>query len=94
MLLEEIKQSEKPVDFGSDVDGFEEETDEAEEIGNELAMGQDLKLRLDEIDAALSKIHSGSYGKCEKCGKEIEEEVLDVNPEATLCKEDAIKLEV
>ncbi|MDR3581907.1 MAG: TraR/DksA C4-type zinc finger protein [Candidatus Pacebacteria bacterium] len=93
LLLEEIKQSEKPVDFGEDVDGFEEETDEAEEIGNQLAVAQDLKRRLDEIDVALSKIHSGTYGKCEKCGKEIESEVLDMNPEATLCKACAVRAE-
>jgi RNA polymerase-binding transcription factor DksA len=93
LLLEEIKQSEKPVDFGADVDGFEEETDEAEEIGNQLAVAQDFKLRLSEIDVALSRIHSNTYGKCEKCGKEIEESVLDLNPEATLCKECAMAAE-
>jgi RNA polymerase-binding transcription factor DksA len=90
LLLEEIKQSEKPVDFGTDIDGFEEETDEAEEIGNQLAVAKDLKLRLSEIDVALSKIHSVTYGKCEKCGREIKENILDINPEATLCEECAI----
>jgi RNA polymerase-binding transcription factor DksA len=90
LLLEEIKKDEKPADFGTDVDGFEEETDEAVDIGNHLAIAGDLKLRLSEIDVALSKIHSATYGKCEKCGKEIEESTLDINPETTLCKECAV----
>lgn len=85
-LLEEIKQSEKPQNFGDDIDEFEEKTDEAEEIGNQLAIAQDLKKRMDEIDVALSKIRSGTYGVCEKCTKEIGEDVLVLSPEAPLCK--------
>jgi RNA polymerase-binding transcription factor DksA len=94
LLLEEIKQSEKPVSFGDDIDEFEEKTNETEEIGDQLAMARGWKLRVDDIDVALSKINSNTYGKCEKCGKEIEEEVLDISPETTLCKECAIKAEV
>lgn len=86
-MLEEIKQTEKPQNFGDDVDGYEEETDEAEEIGNQLAVGRDFKKRLDEIDVALSKIHNGTYGICEKCGREIESEILTLSPETPLCKE-------
>ena len=87
LLLAEIKKDERPVDFGSDTDHFDEETDEAEEFGNQLAMAQGLKNRLDEIDLALSKIRSGGYGICEKCGKEIEVAILDVAPESRLCKD-------
>jgi DnaK suppressor protein len=87
LLLGEVKQAETPANFGSDVDGFDEKTDEAEDIGNQQAVAQDLKNRLDEIDVALSKIHSGTYGVCEKCGKEIEEELLEIDPESHLCKE-------
>ena len=85
-LLAEIKQSEKPQSFGDDVDEFDEKTDEAEEIGNQMAIAQDLKKRLDEIDVALSKIRNGNYGVCEKCGGEIGEDVLSLSPEAPLCK--------
>lgn len=93
LLLEEIKQSEKPVDFGDDVDGFEEEGNEAQEFGDHLAISRDLKLRLDEIDVALSKIKNGEYGKCEKCGNEIEGSVLGISPEARFCKECELKTE-
>lgn len=86
ILLAEIKGAEKPTDFGSDVDEYDEEADEAEEFGNQLAVAQGLKGRLAEIDIAISKIHSKTYGVCEKCGKDIEEEILSIDPESRFCK--------
>ena len=87
VLLAEIKKYEKPTDFGSDIDHGDEETDESEEMGNQLAATQSLKNRLDDIDVALSKIHNGGYGVCEKCGRPIEKEILDIDPESRLCKD-------
>ena len=87
LLMAEIKQNEKPVDFGNDVDHLDEETDESEEVGNQLAVAQDLKNRLDDIDVALGKIYAGKYGVCEKCGGPIEKEILDIDPESRLCKD-------
>jgi DnaK suppressor protein len=86
LLLTEIAQNEKPVNVGNDTEDPDEETDKSEEMGNQLAMAQDLKYRLDEIDVALSKIENGNYGVCEKCHKEIEKGILDVDPESRLCK--------
>lgn len=83
LLLAEIKRNETPVDFGSDID---EESDETENFGNQLAMARDLKYRLSEIDIALGKIQSGEYGICEKCKETIEEEVLDTAQESRYCK--------
>jgi RNA polymerase-binding protein DksA len=40
------------------------------------------------IDAALTRIDDGSYGLCERCGREIEPERLDAIPYATLCIDD------
>jgi DnaK suppressor protein len=40
------------------------------------------------IDAALTRIAAGTYGRCERCGQEIEEERLEALPYATLCIED------
>ncbi len=85
-LMGEISKLEAPQSFGDDVDDFEEKTDEAEETGNRLAAAGDLKKRLDEIDVAISKIRQGSYGVCEKCGSEIGDDVLSINPEASVCK--------
>jgi DnaK suppressor protein len=86
LLLAEIKRNEKPMDFGSDIDHGDEETDESEEVGNQLAVAQDLKMRLEDVDVALNKIHSGKYGVCEKCKKPIEKEILDIDPESRFCK--------
>ncbi|HHF52866.1 MAG TPA: TraR/DksA family transcriptional regulator, partial [candidate division WOR-3 bacterium] len=40
---------------------------------------------LKSIDVALKKIKEGKYGICEKCGKEIEEERLDLIPWTRYC---------
>jgi DnaK suppressor protein len=90
LILEEIKKNEKPTDFGDDVDHGEEESDEAEELGNQLAVAQGLKARLDDIEVALEKIREGKYGICEKCGEKIEDEILDIDPESRLCKRDKL----
>ncbi len=85
-LIKEVKKDEKPEDFGSDVDDFDEEKNEAEALGNQLAVSQAIKERVNEIDAALNKIRMGKYGICEKCGRQIGVEVLKVSPESRLCK--------
>jgi len=74
-------------DFGSDVDSGEEESDESEEFGNQMAVAQEYKKRLADIDKALEKIEKKKYGICEKCGKEISLDVLEAAPESKLCKE-------
>ncbi|MEK7195584.1 MAG: TraR/DksA C4-type zinc finger protein [Patescibacteria group bacterium] len=85
-LLKRIAEDEKVTDFGSDVDGLDEEADEADELSNKLATVQTLKERVNEIDAALNRMVEGKYGVCEKCGKEIENEVLEISPESRYCR--------
>ncbi|KRG35072.1 MULTISPECIES: TraR/DksA C4-type zinc finger protein [unclassified Psychrobacter] len=41
------------------------------------------------VENALSRIENGTYGKCEVCGKQIEEQRLQALPYATLCMEHA-----
>jgi RNA polymerase-binding protein DksA len=43
------------------------------------------------IDEALARIDDGTYGRCERCGAEIEGERLEALPWATLCIEDKRK---
>lgn len=71
---------------------MEEEADEVQEYGNMLPVEYSLELKLKDVNSALEKISaqggpasSGEYGKCENCGKEIEEERLKAVPEAKLC---------
>jgi len=40
------------------------------------------------IDAALGRIDDGTYGRCERCGEEIEAERLQALPWVTLCIDD------
>lgn len=44
-----------------------------------------LERKLQDIDSALRSIERGQYGTCERCGRPIEVERLEVKPDATLC---------
>lgn len=44
-----------------------------------------LERKLQDIESALRSIEKGHYGICERCGKPIEVERLEVKPDATLC---------
>jgi RNA polymerase-binding transcription factor DksA len=46
-----------------------------------------LEKRLADINQALEKIENGGYGICTICGKEIEEDRLEVNGAANTCKD-------
>ncbi|MDO8442645.1 MAG: hypothetical protein Q7S81_00035 [bacterium] len=66
-LEEQIKKLLVPVDFGNDVQGNDdmpEESDEAEEYGNNLSVADALKKELADVDGGLDKIAKGVYGDC------------------------------
>ncbi|RMD47013.1 MAG: TraR/DksA family transcriptional regulator [Aquificota bacterium] len=66
------------------IDNYEILLNELEEI--------EIKI-LKEIDKALERIHNGTYGICEVCGKPIEEKRLKAIPWTTLCIEHAKEAE-
>jgi RNA polymerase-binding transcription factor DksA len=66
---------------------MEDAADQVEEYSTLLPIEHNLELRLQDIELALEKIKKGTYGKCEKCGKEIKEERLEFYPEAKLCSD-------
>lgn len=68
--------------FGGNI---EEAADEVEEYTSRLPVEFSLEIRLKNINLALEKIEQGKYGRCEKCGKEIEEKRLGVMPAGRLC---------
>ena len=74
------------LDFGSETDHLEEETDEAEEFANRLSVKKALEDRLNRVTAALEKMKGETYGVCERCKGEISFSLLFVDPESTLCK--------
>ena len=51
----------------------------------DLVLSAQAKASVDEIDRALLKIDVGTYGLCEKCGKEIPKLRLKALPHAPLC---------
>lgn len=72
-------------DSGTGSQQLEDAADEVEQYSTLISIEHNLELRLVDIDKALEKIKSDKYGKCEKCGKDIDEERLKVYPEAVLC---------
>jgi len=62
--------------------------DEVEEYDARLPVEYSLETRLRDINLALRKIKrgkEGKYGKCENCGKKIDEKRLKIYPAARLC---------
>ena len=49
------------------------------------ALAQQAAHHLEEIDAALARVADGSYGSCERCGRPIPAERLEVRPVARTC---------
>jgi RNA polymerase-binding transcription factor DksA len=68
------------------VDDLEGSTDEVEEYDNLLGVEYTLEEDLKAINAALEKIETGEYGKCEHCKQEIDEARLIALPEARTCE--------
>ena len=65
---------------------LEDAADQVEEYVNLLPVEHSMELRLQSINLALENMKKGTYGKCEKCGKSIDEERLRVLPEARECR--------
>lgn len=74
-------------DYGddSDIETGDSSPSEVEDYSINLNLTGELESKLDLIDEALKKMESGEYGKCEKCGKEIDIKRLQVNPSALTC---------
>jgi RNA polymerase-binding transcription factor DksA len=58
--------------------------EELDERGEEVTT---LSARLADVRLALGHITNGTYGRCEVCDREIEEERLEANPAARTCME-------
>jgi DnaK suppressor protein len=49
------------------------------------ALVRQTRLRLVEIDAAVKRLDTGTYGRCERCGGAIDEDRLGARPTARTC---------
>lgn len=89
-LLEQIAELERRSDDGSEQDtpeGGDPADVGSETLGREqdLALARDLKDVVTQVEEALARIESGTYGTCESCGKDIPAARLKALPYATLC---------
>lgn len=88
-LEEELKTIDK--DDPTKEDGLAESSEPgtdswmADVHGRAVAMKDSLQQVLVRTKDALAKIRTGKYGKCENCGKQIEEARLEVMPTAIYC---------
>lgn len=58
------------------------------ERSRDLSIIQDIDVQLSDIEHALGRIASGTYGRCEACGEEMDAQRLSVRPAARFCLED------
>ena len=73
----------------SDSDSADENltADVLEDLDENKGILEQLEIQLIQVESALGKIESGTYGKCNVCGKEIPEGRLEANPSALTCME-------
>jgi len=64
---------------------LEDAADQVEAYANLLPVEHSMELRLRDISLALKKIKKSKYGKCERCGKQIDGKRLKIYPEARYC---------
>lgn len=72
-------------DFGSEIYDPSSEAAEVSEYDARLSLEANLEIRLRDVKQALLRIKNGSYGKCQKCGREINKKRLEAFPAATTC---------
>ena len=70
---------------GSPFGKREEEAAEVFEIQKSAAVEGHFRAQLSEIEHALQKFESGTYGLCDECGQSISRERLEALPQASLC---------
>lgn len=58
---------------------------QADTNATKTAVKRQLVAFLEKIQITLSKLNQGTYGNCEKCGRQIEKERLQIMPTANLC---------
>jgi RNA polymerase-binding transcription factor DksA len=80
------------LDDDSDLSYDENFADSAQVAGQQganRALAGQLKENLSEVERALQKMEAGTYGICERCGKEIAEARLEAMPATPFCIDDA-----
>jgi RNA polymerase-binding protein DksA len=69
-------------------EGFADAGQAAAERANLLTLVRSLRDTLRDVEQALDRMETGTYGICERCGREIGEDRLRARPWAHLCIDD------
>jgi DnaK suppressor protein len=70
-------------------ENFADSAQVAGQQGANRALSGQLAENLGEVERALAKMDDGTYGRCERCGKEIGEARLEAMPATPYCIDDA-----
>ncbi|HYY45024.1 MAG TPA: TraR/DksA C4-type zinc finger protein [Actinomycetota bacterium] len=70
-----------------------EQATETFEREKDLSVLNQIENDLEDVEDALRRIEEGTYGKCEVCGRPIDEARLEARPQARLCLEDEKRVE-
>jgi len=55
------------------------------ERGKDVALRDQARLQLRQVEEALQRVEDGTYGRCQRCGQAIDEERLEAVPETPYC---------
>ncbi len=72
----------RDLDFG---EGFSDAAAVTAERTEVLGIVDSLKIRLENVDAALGRIEDGTYGICSRCSSTIPPERMEVRPISRMC---------
>ncbi len=68
-------------------EGFADSAQVTAERSQEITLVEQMRSRRADIIAALQKVDEGTYGTCDRCGREIPAERLEAVPTAARCVE-------
>ena len=77
--------SDRVKDLGVGNDGFADSGQATEERSEMLALLEQARTRVHQIDEALQRMEDGTYGRCAECGAEISAARLEVRPLSVRC---------
>lgn len=83
--LAEAVAAAKPVELDQTVQGRLSRMDAMQQQAMAANRTERLKLEARRIEAAIDRVHAGSYGFCCRCGCEIEAARLRADPAAPFC---------
>lgn len=81
----DVKEGDYETSFESIGTDKDDNATEVDQYTQNLSVETTLEKKLQEILEALEGMEKGTYGKCEKCGKDIPLERLKANPSARAC---------